>query len=131
MIVGKDPIVSCLRCPMELLYRDHMFNARQTHQMKVAKNSGHLSLLEGSIGNCKNIPKKSTNLGRIMGFWQYMVCPWCEPWSLQPACIKFSNFMPILDAAMVKTPSLIIFGLHIGSKQSFLLGFSLFSTGLT
>ena len=27
--------------------------------------------MEGSTGNSKNVPKKSTSLGRIMGFWQY------------------------------------------------------------
>ena len=41
-------------------------------------------IMEGSTGNSKNVPKKSTSLGRLMGFWQYSVRPLCKPWSLQP-----------------------------------------------
>ena len=46
-------------------------------------------IMKGSIGNSKNVPKKSTSVERIIGIWQYMVCPRCEPKSLQPVCTKF------------------------------------------
>ena len=58
----------------------------------------------------KMIQKKSTSLGRIMGFRQYTLRLRCELKSLQPACIKFSNFMPILDKSVVTTPTFIISG---------------------
>jgi hypothetical protein len=61
--------------------------------------------MEGSTGNSKNVPKKSTSLGRIMGF---LVHPRWEPKSLQPDCIKFSNFMPILNTSIVIAPTFII-----------------------
>ena len=68
-------------------------------------------IMEGSTVNSKNVPKKSTSLGcRIMGFRQYTVRLRCEPKSLQPACIKFSNFMPILDMSIVTTHTFIISG---------------------
>ena len=66
--------------------------------------------MEGSTGNSKNFPKKSTRLGRMMGFRQYMLQLWCEPKSLQPACTKFSNFVPILDTSTFTTPSFISSG---------------------
>ena len=67
-------------------------------------------IMEGSTGNSKNVPKKSTSLGRIKGFLQYTAAN-LNP--LQPACIKFSNFMSILDTSIVITPTLIISGLHV------------------
>ena len=48
-----------------------------------------------------------------MGFWQHMVCPQCESKSLQHACIKFSNFMPIHNMSIVTTPTFIISGLSM------------------
>ena len=63
--------------------------------------------MEGSTGNSKNAPKKSTRLGRMMGFQQYMVRPQCEPKSLQPAS---TNFVPKLDTSIVTTPTFIISG---------------------
>ena len=65
-------------------------------------------IMEGSTGNSKNVQRKNTSLGRIMGFPQYTVCPQCEPKSLQPDCTKFSNFVPILDTSIVTTPTFII-----------------------
>ena len=64
-------------------------------------------VMEGSTGNSKNVPKKSTRLGRMMGIRQYNLRLWCEPKSLQPACTKFSNFVPILDTSTFTTPSFI------------------------
>ena len=67
-------------------------------------------VMEGSTGNSKNVPKKSTRLGRMMGFRQYTLRLRCEPKSLQPACTKFSNFVPILDTSTFTTPSFISSG---------------------
>ena len=64
--------------------------------------------MEESSGNFKNVPKKNTSLGRIMGFRQYTVHPRCKPKSLQPACTKFSNFVPIPNRSIVTTPTFII-----------------------
>ena len=64
-------------------------------------------IMDGSTGNSKNVPKKSISFGRIMGFRQYTVGPRCEPKSLQPACTKFSNFVPILDMSIVTTRTFI------------------------
>ena len=64
-----------------------------------------------TIINTTFLPKDAcTSLSRIMVFCQYMVCQPCEPWSLQPACIKFSNFMPILDTSIVTTRTFITSG---------------------
>ena len=76
----------------------------------------HAQIIEWSTGNSKKVPKKSTSLGRMMGFRQYTVRPRCEPWSLQPACIKFSSFMPILDMSIVTTPIFIISEGHTWEK---------------
>ena len=65
-------------------------------------------VMEGSTGNSKNVPKKSTRLGRMMGFRQYTLRLRYEPKSLQPACTKFSNFVKILDTSIVTTPTFII-----------------------
>ena len=62
-------------------------------------------IMEESTGNSKNAPKKSASLGRIMGFLQYKVRPRYEPKSLEPACTKLSNFVPILDTSIVTTPT--------------------------
>ena len=67
-------------------------------------------IMEGSTENSKNVPKKSTSLGRIMGFRQYTVRLRWERKSLQLACIKFSNFMPILDTSIVTTSTFITSG---------------------
>ena len=64
--------------------------------------------MEESTGISKNVPKKSTRLGRMMGFRQYTVSPWCEPKSLHPACTKFSDFVPILDTSIVTIPKFTI-----------------------
>ena len=64
--------------------------------------------MEGSTGNSKNVPKKE-----YVPVWAEL---WafgstrCEPKSLQPACIKFSNFMPILGTLIVTTPTFITSG---------------------
>ena len=63
--------------------------------------------MEGSTGNSKNVPKKSTRLGRMMGFQQYTFRLQCKPKSLKPACTKFSNFVPILGTSTLTTPSFI------------------------
>ena len=65
-------------------------------------------MMEGSTSNSRNVPKKSTRLGRMLGFRQYTVRPRCEPKSLQLACTKFSNFVPILNTSIVPTPTFII-----------------------
>ena len=59
-------------------------------------------IMEGSTGNFRIVLKKSTSLGRIIGFWQYTVRSQCEPKSLQPACTKFSN------TSIVTAPTFII-----------------------
>ena len=71
-------------------------------------SSPYSQIMEGSTSNSKNVPKKRTSLVRIMGFRQYKVCLQCEPKSLQPACTKLSNFVPILDMSIVTTPTFII-----------------------
>ena len=70
-------------------------------------------VMKGSTGNSENVPKKKTRLGRMMGFRQYTLWLRCEPKSLQPACTKFSNFVPILDTSTFTTPSFISSGLFI------------------
>ena len=70
-------------------------------------------VMEGSTGNSKNVPKKSTRLGRMIGFRQYTLRLRCEPKSLQPACTKFSNFVPILDTSTFTTPSFISSGANM------------------
>ena len=67
---------------------------KSTYSSRLATFS---QIMEGSTSNSKNVAKKSTSLGRMMGFRHYTVRPRCEPKSLQPACTKFSNFVPILD----------------------------------
>ena len=67
-------------------------------------------VMEGITGNSKNVPKKSTRLGRMMDFRQYTLRLRCEPKSLQPPCTKFSNFVPILDTSTFTNPSFISSG---------------------
>ena len=54
--------------------------------------------MEGSTGNSKNVPKKSTSLGRIMGFRQYTLRPEVikvrvVTIDVSSIGIKFENFM--------------------------------------
>ena len=48
----------------------------------------------------KMFQKKSTSLGRIMGRWQH-IAPMAN-------CIKFSNFVPILDTLIGTTSTFIV-----------------------
>ena len=61
-------------------------------------------IMEGSTGNSKNVSKKEYQFGQNKGL---SAVHGCEPKSLQPACIKFSNFMLILDTSIVTTRTFI------------------------
>ena len=90
------------------------------HLKSIIHTMAEAQVMEGSTGNSKNVPKKSTRLGRMMGFWQYTLRLRCEPKSLQPACTKFSNFVPILDTSTFTTPSLITSGYPIVQSLCFI-----------